>query len=136
MHLARTRTTSDRIMMLALSGCTALTTGCGAGWRQTPIDSPGSLSPRQQAQVWVHGGAPLRLKEVRWTADSVFGRPYLAELDGDTAKVIAIPRSRVDSVRTGNPSAGLWKTTGLVLVGLFVVGIAACALGQSCQLGD
>jgi len=122
--------------MLALSGCTALTTGCGAGWRQTPIESPGSLSPRQQAQVWLHGGGQLQLKEVRWTADSVFGRPYLAGLDGDTAKVVAIPSSRVDSVRTGNPSAGLWKTVGLVVGGTVIVAIALCAAGSGCQLGD
>jgi hypothetical protein len=69
---------------------------------------------------------------LHWTADSVFGRPYLAGLDGDTAKVVAIPSSRVDSVRTGNPSAGLWKTVGLVVLGSVVVLMAACAAGPGC----
>lgn len=119
-----------------LLGCLMATVGCGAGWRLASTTQPATLPPRQQVQVWMHDSQVLRLREVRWNSDSLFGLPYLAGLDRDTATVMVVSLSRIDSVRTGNPSAGLWKTVGLVVGGTVVLVLGICAVGQSCQLGD
>jgi hypothetical protein len=76
--------------------------------------------------VWVHGEGPLRLQQLHWTPDSVFGRPYLASLDGDTTTV-GFPRSQVDSIRTSNPTSGFLKSLGLGA--LIAVGVMALFCG-------
>jgi hypothetical protein len=37
----------------------------------------------------------------------------------------------VDSIEAGNPSAGFWKTTGLVLGGMLVVAVISCATTEA-----
>lgn len=126
--------TSRRIGVLA-NTLAVMNTGCGAGWRNVPVSNQGSFAPRQQAQVWIHDRRMVRVQQVRWTTDSIFGQPYLAGLDGDTVGVMAIPRSDVDSIRTGNPAAGFWKTTGVVIGGLVVATVLACR-AYGCPSGD
>jgi hypothetical protein len=90
-----------------------LTAGCGAGWHQPAVLSPGPLPHRQQVQVW-SGGQMRRWHAVRVTEDSISGvlfaqSPSCADCRGSLA------RSAVDSVRIGNPVAGFWKTIALTL---------------------
>ncbi len=105
-----------------------MTSACGAGWRNIPVSNQGSLTPRQETQVWVHGAGPLRLKQLHWTPDSVFGKPYLASLDGDTTTV-GVPRARVDSIRVGNPTSGFLKSAGLGLGIAAGLAILLCIAG-------
>jgi hypothetical protein len=109
--------------------------GCGAGWHQATLTPSGTFGPRQQVQVW-SGHTSQQLHGVSWTDDSLFGRGYLVPLDCDSCARVALARSQVDSVRTGNPSAGFWRTTGLVLGGMVVVGVGVCAVTQDCALGE
>jgi hypothetical protein len=108
---------------------------CGAGWHQISLGPNGELEPRQQVQVW-SGGAPHQWHGVSWSADSVNGRDFLTPLDCDTCAAVGLARERVDSVRVGNPSSGLWKTAGLVVGGALAVGVAACLTFQDCQSGN
>ena len=106
--------------------------GCGAGWRtRSLVDGP--LPRRQQAQVWTEGRAQ------RWHAlvvgpDSISGVPFTQPPACDSCRV-AVPRDLVDSVRLGNPSAGFWKTMGLV-VGIPIVAVVAICRTDTCQFGD
>ena len=109
-------------------------TACGAGWHQIAPPVPTTLHQRQQIEVW-SGGRVLRLHAVKLTSDSVIGVPYLQRPECDSCRV-GLPRATVDSLRTGNPAAGLWKTVGLALGGMLVVGLAACAMATTCQLSD
>ena len=99
------------------------------------MDVTGSLGPRQQVEVWVHGTGPERLMDVRWSKDSLYGMPYLAGLDGENAKPVIVARSQVDSIRTGQSSAGTWKVAGILFASVAVVTIAACA-STRCSVGE
>jgi hypothetical protein len=113
-------------MRRLISGALAIASlGCGAGWHQPLEPVVGTLSPRQQVQVW-HTGKVEQLHGVVVAPDSVTGIPYFRPLTCDACRV-AIPRAAVDSLRLGNPEAGFWKTFGLV-VGIPVAAFAAMCL--------
>jgi hypothetical protein len=42
-----------------------------------------------------------------------------------------MPSASVDSLKTGNPGAGFWKTTGLVVGGMFILAAIGCATTDS-----
>jgi hypothetical protein len=56
---------------------TLLNSACGAGWHRPEPPPSGTLSPRQQVQVW-QGGRALQWHAVRLGADSISGIPFLA----------------------------------------------------------
>jgi hypothetical protein len=98
---------------------------CGAGWHRIEPVAPSRLPPRQQVQVW-QGKGVLQLHAVSLAGDSISGVPYIRDPECDSCRV-SVPSSSVDSVRVGNPSSGFWKTTGLVIGGMFVLTAIACA---------
>jgi hypothetical protein len=104
-------------------------TACGAGWHRIDPVAPGRLPLRQQVQVW-QGGRRLQLHAVRVAGDSISGVPYVQPPDCDSCRV-GVPSTSVDSLRAGNPSGGFWKTTGLVLGGMFVLAAIGCATTNS-----
>jgi hypothetical protein len=108
-------------------------TGCGAGWRTTPL-ATGPLPRRQQAQVWT-GGRALQWHALVVAADSISGVPYTRPPGCDSCRV-AVPRGSVDSVRLGNPTAGFWKSVGLVMGISFGAALAICGFEPSCQLSN
>jgi hypothetical protein len=112
---------------------TLVQSGCGAGWHNQQVGPPG-LAPRQQAQVW-SGGKPRQWHGIRVTADSVSGVLYTQPPECDSCRV-ALARNAVDSIRLGNPSAGLWKS--LALGGAITLGAALliCRFESSCTLSD
>jgi len=112
-----------------------LVNGCGAGWRRTPDLGLGPFPLRRQAQIW-HDGRSERWHAVNVTADSVSGVPFLQDAECDGCRV-ALPRSGVDSVRFGSPSAGFWKTFGLVVGIPILIGVIVCtgASGPPCSEG-
>jgi hypothetical protein len=87
------------------------TSGCGAGWHR--VEPAGMIQPRQQVQVW-HDDRFERWHALVLGADSVSGVPAWRAVACDSCRV-ALPRPAVDSLRFGNPSAGFWKTVGLVM---------------------
>jgi hypothetical protein len=97
-----------------------LTQACGAGWHQPAQMAPGPLPARQQVQVWQRGRA-LQWHAVSVSSDSVTGIPFHKSADCDSCR-LTMPRSQVDSLRLGNPTAGFWKTVGLV-VGIPVLAV-------------
>jgi hypothetical protein len=105
-----------------------MTEACGAGWHQPPGGTPGALPVRQQVQIWQNGRA-LRWHAVSVTPDLVRGIPFQKPVDCDSCR-LSVPRSRVDSLRLGNPTAGFWKTVALV-VGVPVVAIAVICAGST-----
>ena len=105
---------------------------CGAGWHPITPPVPSTPSERQQVQVW-QGGRMLRLHGVRFTPDFISGVPYTEPATCDSCRV-SVPRLGVDSIRTGNPMAGFWKTVGLTLGGMLVVALVACGAASTCQL--
>jgi len=104
-----------------------LTVGCGAGWHQPAVLSPGPMPNRQQVQVW-SSGQMRRWHAVRVTEDSISGVPFTERPNGADCRE-SIARIAVDSVRVGNPIAGFWKTIGLVL------GVATVLMGIWCEGG-
>jgi hypothetical protein len=105
-----------------------MTEACGAGWHQPPDDAPGFVPVRQQVQVW-KAGHVLRWHAVAVTPDFVTGIPFRDPVDCDSCR-LSIPRSRVDSLRLGNPTAGFWKTFALV-VGIPIVAFAVLCGSES-----
>jgi hypothetical protein len=103
---------------------TALQPACGAGWRRIHRTAPSSLSPRQQIQLWSHG-RPHRWHAVQWRTDSVSGIPFMQPIACDSCRQ-SVPQTEVDSVRVGNPTAGFWRSVGLTLAIMAVVGFATC----------
>jgi len=83
--------------------------------------------------VWSHG-RPTRLHGVVLTTDSIAGVALLAPLACDTCRV-GLSRSEVDSIRTGDPTGGLWGSAGLIIVGLLGVIFFTCATGSACPAG-
>ena len=109
---------------LAVAVVLSATAGsCGAGWRQTNLNT-GQLAPRQQVQIW-HDGSVSQWHHVRITLDSVMGIPYHLPAECDSCQ-LSLPRSSVDSARLGNPVAGFWKSFGLVVGSFFAVCLAVC----------
>jgi len=109
-------------------------TGCGAGWHRITPPAPATLPPRQQVEVW-HSGRVLRVHAVRLVNDSLSGVPFMQPADCDSCRV-SLPRAEVDSLRTGNPTAGLWKTVGLSMVVLLGVVVVGCHTIDPCNWGD
>ena len=101
---------------------------CGAGWHRMPQPMPSALPKRQQVQVW-QGNRALQWHAVSVTSDSVTGIPFHKPVDCDSCQM-SVPRSSVDSLRLGNPTAGFWKTFALV------VGIPIVALVVLCSTGE
>ena len=97
---------------------------CGAGWHQPPQLTPGVLPQRQQVEVWQQGQV-RQWHAVTITPDSLRGISFLEPVTCDSCRV-TVPRSSVDSIRLGNPTAAFWKTFGLV------VGIPMLILAVSC----
>lgn len=95
------------------AGLFLLTGACGAGWHQRQEPLPHELPPRQQVQVWRDGRAS-QWHAVRVKADTISGISYFLPITCDTCRV-AFPRATVDSIRFGNPTAGLWKSVALVV---------------------
>ena len=105
---------------------------CGAGWHRIDPAPPSRLPEGQQVQLWQHGRR-LQLHAVRLVADSISGVPFVQSPDCDSCR-ITLPRASVDSMKTGNPTAGVWKTTGLVMGGMLAVVVVACTVGgTSCE---
>jgi hypothetical protein len=107
---------------------------CGAGWHRIDPAVPSTFPKRQQVQLW-RGGQPLQLHAVEFSGDSVSGVRYVQSPDCDSCRV-AVARASVDSLRTGSPTAGFWKTTGLVIGGLAVVTVIACATEENACVAD
>jgi hypothetical protein len=116
-----------------LTALMLLQAGCGAGWRTTQLE-PRRLPSRQQAQIW-SGGKARQWHGILVSTDSVSGVPYTLSPECDSCRV-GLARSAVDSIRLGNPSAGLWKS--LALGGAITLGAALliCRLQTSCTLSD
>ena len=110
-----------------------LQTGCGAGWRTTPL-ATGPLPPRQQAQVWTEGGV-LRWHALVVATDSISGVPFTPPPACDSCRV-TVPRGSVDSVRLCTPTAGFWKSVGLGMGITVAAALVICRFDRSCQLGD
>jgi len=105
---------------------------CGAGWHRTDIVTP--ESPRQQVEIW-QGQSAQRWHAVRVTDSTVTGIPFIRPIDCDSCRS-TVPRASVDSIRLGNPSLGLLKTVGLVLLTPVVLMYGYCAVQNvSCDLG-
>jgi hypothetical protein len=104
------------------------TLACGAGWHRPAELSPGPWRPRQQVQVWA-GGQTLRWHGVVIEADSISGVPFRQPPDCDSCRV-KVARQRVDSVRVGNPTAGFWKTFGLVMAVPMVAQVIICGVND------
>jgi hypothetical protein len=83
---------------------------------------------RQQVQIWENGRA-LRWHAVSLTPDFVYGIPFRKPVDCGSCR-LSIARTRVDSLRLGNPTAGFWKTFALV-VGIPVVALAVICSGDA-----
>lgn len=103
-----------------------LLAGCGPGWHRTEVAPDTALEARDQFLVH-HGGAVDRWHAVRVTNDSVIGIPWLQPIDCDSCRV-ALPRASVDSIRTGHPVAGFWKSYALVVYGPFILLSSICIL--------
>jgi hypothetical protein len=125
---------STRLRSVLLLVLLAPQAACGAGWRQVDLAAAGMLSPGQQVQVW-HAREVLRLHGVTTSEDSVSGVPYLQPTDCDSCRV-SLARESIDSVRTGNPTSGFWKSVGLTLGGLLLAGVVICGASRDCQFGD
>jgi hypothetical protein len=119
---------------LALCWFALAQAGCGAGWRRRAELTAGTVPRGQQVEVW-HGGQAERLHAVIVTGDSVSGVPFLRPRGCDSCRV-AFPRAGVDSLRLGHPERGFWKSVAVALGTLAVVGLVACGLERTCQLGD
>jgi hypothetical protein len=104
---------------------------CGAGWHRITPPAPTTLPSRQQVEVW-QGGRLLRLHAIRLTNDSLSGVPFVKPPDCDSCRV-SLARAEVDSMRAGNPTAGLWKTVGLSVVSLVAVVFVGCLTIERCN---
>jgi hypothetical protein len=103
-----------RMLSRCAGACSALAFvlgGCGAGWHRVE-PGPAPIAPRQQAQVW-HDDRFEQWHALLLSSDSVSGVPYFRAIGCDSCRV-GLPRSAVDSLRYGNPTAGFWKSVGLV----------------------
>ena len=125
MNRTRVRWVRSALMLMLLLPQAA----CGAGWHRIDPVSPSNLPKRQQVQVW-QDGQRIQLHGVRLSGDSISGVPHVRSPDCDSCRV-SVPSASVDSLRAGSPSAGFWKTTGLVIGGMFVLVALGCATTDS-----
>lgn len=101
---------------------------CGAGWHQPPQLTPGVLPRRQQVEIWQQGQV-RRWHAVAITPDSLSGIAWLQPVTCDSCRV-TVPRSNVDSIRLGNPTAGFWKSVALVVgIPMLILGIVCATHG-------
>jgi hypothetical protein len=121
--------TRPRLRSVLLLAALLPQSACGAGWHRIEPAVPSNLPQRQQVQVW-KGGHRLQLHALKVTGDSISGIPYTQHPDCDSCRV-SVAAASVDSIRAGNPSAGFWKTTGLVIGGMFVLTAIGCATTTS-----
>jgi hypothetical protein len=98
--------------------------GCGAGWHGVPV-TPRPVEARQQVQVW-HQGRVEQWHAVVVTPESLSGIPFHRPVTCDSCRM-AFSRAAIDSVRFGNPVAGFWKTTALLIAAPFVIVEVICA---------
>ena len=102
-----------------------LLTGLGgcAGWHRLDTRPGTVLAHRQQVQVWEGTHARI-LHAVRITQDSVSGVPFQEPPSCDSCRV-ALPLSRVDSLRVGNQEipAIVGGTLPFVLLIALLIGI-------------
>jgi hypothetical protein len=104
--------------------------GCGAGWHRVEPQAD-TISARQQVQVW-HEDRFERWHALRLSHDTISGVPYFRGIGCDSCR-LGIPRADVDSLRYGNPTAGFWKTVGLVFGVSGLVAAAVCGSdGSGC----
>jgi hypothetical protein len=100
---------------------------CGAGWHRIEPTIPSSLAQGQQVQVW-QGARGVQLHAVRVEPDSITGVPFQKPADCDSCR-ISLPRSTVDSLRAGDPTAAFLKSIGLTLASWLTLGLLAYGLG-------
>jgi hypothetical protein len=91
----------------------AVLLGCSPGWHRVTPSPSEALNSRQQFQVWSHGQA-LQWHGLRVSGDSVSGVPFTRSPACDSCRV-QLALADVDSLRAGDPVAGLWSG---VLIGL------------------
>lgn len=92
----------------ALAACDA-----AAGWRLAPAPTAeGGFPASTQVQVW-QGRRAVVLHGVTLAADTLYGIPFQRPLACDSC-LVAIPRARIDSLRTGNLERGGGLVVGLV----------------------
>jgi hypothetical protein len=94
---------------------------CSAGWHRIEPPPPSKLATGQQVQVW-QGGRRVQLHAVRVDRDSISGVPFQKPADCDSCR-ISLPRSAVDSIRAGNPTAAFLKSVGLTLGSWLTLGL-------------
>ena len=81
------------------------------------------------------GGRELQLHAMRISADSLSGVPFIRPVDCDSCRV-RFARTEIDSIRLGDPTAGLWSTVGLVVVGPVLVLAILCLTARACPGQD
>jgi len=84
--------------------------------------------------VW-HSGRAEQLHALLVTDDVVSGVRHTQSPSCDSCR-IQIPRAEVDSIRFGNPTAGFWKSVGLVIGTTLVLMGVACAAEGGCPTND
>jgi hypothetical protein len=94
---------------------------CGAGWHRIEPAAPSNLAKGQQVQVW-QNGQRVQLHAVRVDRDSISGVPFQRPADCDSCR-ISLPRSTVDSIRAGDPTAAFLKSVGLALGSWLALGL-------------
>jgi hypothetical protein len=100
---------------------------CSAGWHRIEPVVPSSLPERQQGQVW-QDRQRLQLHAIRVDHDSVSGVPFRKPTDCDSCR-ISLPRSSIDSLRAGNPTAAFLKSVGLTLGTWLALGLLTYGVG-------
>jgi hypothetical protein len=96
-----------------------LTLGCSAGWHRLSPSETQPIPARQQAQLWVDG-QPIQVHRLRITPDSFRAIPFLQPVNCDSCW-LAYSRDQVDSVRVGDPVAGVGATIVVGAAALFLV---------------
>jgi hypothetical protein len=101
----------------------AVLAGCSPGWHRVTPGSSDALNTRQQFQVWSHGLAH-QWHGLRVIGDSVSGVPFTRSPTCDSCRV-QLALAEVDSVRAGDPVAGLGGGVGIGLsLGFLVLAVS------------
>jgi hypothetical protein len=117
------KATRRQLLLITLTlACAA----CSSSWSRRSLDSLTPLPARQQLQVW-QGTRAIVVHGVQVDSTRLTAIPYYQRLDCDSC-LIALPRLSIDSVRVGNVTDGVWRTTA-VLATLFIAGVAYCVRG-------
>ena len=111
-----------------LLGLLVSSSSCGAGWHRIDAEGPGAFPRGQQIEVW-QGSKRIQLHAVELRGDSITG---VRLQDRATCRGcrISLPSATVDSIRTGNPTAGLLKSVALTLGTWLTIGLSAYALNR------